>query len=171
MSTMDLQNQIFRVADPIARALDLEVVEVLCLGRGAGTVIQITLDKEGGIGIKECEGFHKSFGHALDLANIIPHDYGLEVSSPGLDRPLKHPKDYQRVIGKLLRIKVHEPNGGKRTCVGTLTDVGEEGIRLAVTQTKESFQETFLTWNQIAGAKREIEFSQMPDGDIDGCVS
>ena len=158
VSTMDLQDQIFRIAAPIAKALDLELVEVACQGKGAGTVVLITLDKEGGIGIKECEGFHKSLGHALDLAELIPHAYRLEVSSPGLDRPLKHLKDYQRVVGRLLRVKVHEPTGGKSLCVGRLTMVNEEGVRLAVKQAKGVVQEIALTWPQIAGAKQEVEF-------------
>ena len=158
MSTMDLQNQLFRMADPIARALDLELVDVACHGKGAGTVVLITLDKQGGIGIKECEGFHKSFGHALNLADLIPHTCRIEVSSPGLDRPLKCLKDYQRVVGRLLRVKVHEPNGGKGSCVGRLNTVDEEGVRLTVKHAKGSVQEIALTWTQIAGAKQEVEF-------------
>ena len=158
VSAMDLQDQLFRLAEPFARALDLELFGIACHGKGAGTVILITLEKEGGIGIKECESFHKSFRHALDLAELIPHAYRLEVSSPGLDRPLKHLKDYQRVVGKLLRVKVHDPNGGKGSWVGRLTSVGEEGVLLAVTQPKGPIQEMAFTWDQIAGAKQEIEF-------------
>ena len=158
MSTMDLQNQLFRMADPFAKALGLELVDIIYHGKGAGTVVLITLDKEGGIGIKDCEGFHKSFGHALDLAELIPHAYRLEVSSPGLDRPLKRLKDYQRVVGKLLRVKVHEPNGGKGSCVGRLTTVSDEGVLLAVEKAKGSVQEISFNWNQIADAKLEIEF-------------
>jgi len=155
---MDLQDQIFRLADPIARAMDLELVEISCQGKGAGFVVLITLDKVGGIGIKECEGFHKSFRHAFDLADLIPHAYRLEVSSPGLDRPLKQLKDYQRVVGKLVRVKVVEATGIKSSRVGRLLTAGEEGIRLEVKQIKGPAQELGLRWEQIAGAKQEIEF-------------
>lgn len=158
MKTSDLQDQIAQIAEPIAMALNLELIEVLCQGRGAGMMVLVTLDKEGGIGIKECEGFHKSFSHALDVADLIPHAYRLEVSSPGLDRPLKQLKDYRRVLGKLLRVKVHEPNGGVGLRIGTLEFADEKGLRLVLKPVKGIQHEEFFTWDQVAGGKQEIEF-------------
>ena len=158
MSAMDLQNQIFRIAEPIATAMGVELVEVSCQGKGAGFLVLITLDKVDGIGIKECEGFHKSFGHALNVAELIPHAFRLEVSSPGLDRPLKQLKDYQRVIGKLLRVKVVDPTGAKSSCVGRLLMASEEGIQLGVKQQKGPLKHVSLGWDQISGGRLEVEF-------------
>ncbi len=153
-----LRKQVYDIADPIAKALNLELVEVQCHGKGRGSVIRVTLDREGGIGIRDCEQFHHSLSHALDVADPVPHAYRLEVSSPGIDRPLKQLKDYQRVLGKVLRVKVQEQVQGQQIVIGRLSAVNPESVVLTVRSGKHraNEQDIELPWDAIIEAKQEV---------------
>lgn len=147
------------IAEPIAKALRLEIVEVECHGKGAKTIVRVIVEKEGGVGIQDCEQFHQSLGRALDVADPVPHAYRLEVSSPGLDRPLKRRKDYARAVGRNIRVKVHDPVHGKGTVVGQLAEVDDRGITLQVPVRKSrTYRRVALEWETIAQAKRDIEW-------------
>ena len=159
MDTKDLGKQVQDVADPIARALDLELLEVRCQGKGTGTVICVTLDKEGGLGIRDCEQFHQSLSRALDVETPVSCTYRLEVSSPGVDRPLKERKDFRRVMGRLLEVRVQGPDGEDRQVIGRLSALTESGITLVVQSGKKrKINEIDLSWECITGAKQKIEF-------------
>jgi len=154
-----LGSQVHRIAEPIAKALHLEIVEVECHGKGTKTVVRVIVEKEGGVGIKDCERFHHSLARALDVADPIPHSYRLEVSSPGLDRPLKQRKDYDQAIGRNIRVKVHDPIHGNGTFIGQLAEVNEQGITLQVPIRKSrTYRQVPLQWEAITQAKREIEW-------------
>ena len=159
MDTKDLGKQVQDVADPIARALDLELLEVRCQGKGTGTVICVTLDKEGGLGIRDCEQFHQSLSRALDVTAPVPCAYRLEVSSPGVDRPLKERKDFRRVVGRLLQVRVQDFNGEYRQVIGRLSAISESGITMVIQSGKQrKTSEIDFSWDSITEAKQEAEF-------------
>ena len=159
MDTKDLGKRVQGIAEPIARALDLELLEVRCQGKGTGTVICVTLDKEGGLGIRDCEQFHQSLRRALDVKVSAPYVYRLEVSSPGVDRPLKERKDFRRVMGRLLQVRVQDPDGEDRQVTGRLSALTESGITLVVQSGKKrKINEIDLSWDSITEAKQEVEF-------------
>jgi ribosome maturation factor RimP len=154
-----LESQVHRIAESIAKALRLEIVEVECHGKGAKTIVRVIVEKEGGVGIQDCEQFHHSLGRALDVTEPVSHAYRLEVSSPGLDRPLKQRKDYDQAVGLNIRVKVHDPIQGKGTFVGQLAEVDDRGITLQVPVRKSrTHRRVALEWDTIAQAKREIEW-------------
>ena len=154
-----LGSQVQRIAEPIAKALHLEIVEVECQGKGAKTIVRVIVEKEGGVGIQDCEQLHHSLGRALDVADPVPHAYRLEVSSPGVDRPLRRRKDYEEAVGRNIRVKVHDPVHGHRTVVGQLTEVDGQGITLQVPVRKSrTHRRVALTWETIAQAKRDIDW-------------
>jgi len=113
-----LAERVRAIAAPIIRALALELVEVQCAGHGTRTVIRVFVDKPGGVVVGDCEQVHLSLGHALDVEDPIPHAYTLEVSSPGLDRPLRRREDFQRSVGKLVSVKLRRPHNGQWRVVG-----------------------------------------------------
>ena len=152
-------SQVRRIAEPIAKALRLEIVEVECHGKGAKTIVRVIVDKDGGIGIQDCEQFHHSLGRALDVADPIPHAYRLEVSSPGVDRPLRRRKDYDEAVGRNIRVKVHDPVHGSGTFAGQLAEVDDQGITLQVPARKSrTHRRVAFEWGTIAQAKRDVEW-------------
>lgn len=153
-----LGSQVHRIAEPIAEALHLEIVEVECHGKGAKTIVRVIVEKEGGVGIQDCERLHHSLGRALDVADPVPHSYRLEVSSPGADRPLSRRKDYDRAVGRNIRVKVNDPVHGPGTFVGQLAEVDDRGITLQVPVRKSrTHRRVALEWDTIAQAKRDID--------------
>ena len=94
-----LNLRVQEIAAPILESHGLELVEAVCVGQGPRTIIRVFIDKPGGVTLTDCEQAHRSLSPALDVIDPFPHAYTLEVSSPGLDRPLRCPQDYRRLIG------------------------------------------------------------------------
>ena len=145
------------IAAPIARSLGVDVVDVECVGQGMRTLVRVFLDKPGGVSLDDCEQVHVSLGHALDVEDPIAHSYTLEVSSPGLDRPFKRRAQYHRALGTPVNLKLRTPINGQWRVVGTLREVREDGVTLAVEE-KRSEQIVQLTWEQIAEGRPQITF-------------
>lgn len=145
------------IATPIVRSLQLDLVDVECAGQGSRTMLRVFIDKPGGVSVGECEQVHQSLGHALDLEDLIPHAYTLEVSSPGLDRPLKRVEDYRRALGKLVSVKLAQPWQGQWRVVGRLLEVNEAGVTLSLTGAPPG-RTLQLEWGGIAESRLEIQF-------------
>jgi ribosome maturation factor RimP len=141
------------IADPIVRALALNLIDVECVGQGSRTVLRVFIDKPGGVSLDDCEQVHHSLGHALDVHDPIPHSYTLEVSSPGLDRAFKRRADYEQAIGKTINVKLRAPHEGRWRLVGLLMSLDDEGMALQVQQ-----QRIPVAWSAIAEARLEITF-------------
>jgi ribosome maturation factor RimP len=144
------------IADPIVRALDLDLVDVEYVGQGSRTFLRVFIDKAGGVSIEDCEQVHVSLGHALDVNDLIPHAYTLEVSSPGLDRAFKRRADYERALGKFVTIKLRSALDGQWRVDGRLLEIGDDGVTLQTSASPE--QRLLLHWNMIADARVEITF-------------
>ena len=150
-------DRISEAVSPILWTLGLELVDVACVGQGPRSVVRVFIDKSDGVTLDDCERAHKALGPALDVADPFPHAYTLEVSSPGLDRPFKRIQDYRRAIGKRVSLKLREPFAGQWRLVGTLTDVTDETVTLAVTEPRPPKAVT-LEQRVIAEAKRAVKW-------------
>ncbi len=157
MTSTQAAQRVQEIAAPILWAMGIELVDVVCVGQGPRTIVRVFIDKPGGVTLHDCEQVHLSLGPALDVADPIPHSYTLEVSSPGLDRPLKTPGDYQRSLGKLINVKLSRPREGQWRLVGRLVGVDDTGISITLAEGKTERVEP-LTWDWIAGARLEVEF-------------
>lgn len=145
------------IVTPILRALELELVDIECTGQGARTMLRVFIEKPGGVTLGDCEQVHQSLSHALDVEDPIPHAYTLEVSSPGLDRPLRQREDFRRVLGRQVGIKFRQPRDGEWRVRGRLVDVQDTGVTLA--RTGSSREENILVdWAEIAEARQEVTF-------------
>lgn len=120
-------------------------------------LVRVFIDKPGGVTLGDCEAVHLSLGHALDVEDPIPHAYTLEVSSPGLDRPLTRRTDYERSRGKRVRIKLRAPVNGQWTAVGTLLAADDTGVTVGLSP-GDPERPLHLDWSMIAETKLEIEF-------------
>jgi ribosome maturation factor RimP len=160
-SAVALADRVRDVVLPIARALRLDVVEVACVGRGAGMQVRVFIEKAGGVTLRDCEQLHQSVGHALDIADPIPHAYTLEVSSPGVNRPLTTQADFSRHLGYAVSVKLRAPLEGEWRVRGRLAAVTEEGLVVEVPRGKVPARVP-LTWAEIVDGRREVEFTRRP---------
>lgn len=94
---------------PVIQANDFELVDVEYVKEAGTRYLRAYIDKEGGITIDDCELVSRAFGERLDAEDFIEESYVLEVSSPGLGRPLKKEKDFARSIGKDVEVKLFKP--------------------------------------------------------------
>ena len=154
-----LSLRVQEIAAPILKSHGLELVEAVCVGQGPRAVIRIFIDKPGGITLTDCEQAHRSLSPALDVIDPFPHAYTLEVSSPGLDRPLKGPQDYRRLMGQPVTLKLREPIQAQWRVVGTVMEVTDEAVTLALQQ-KKATETVRIEFDQIALARRKVEFSK-----------
>lgn len=120
-------------------------------------MVRVFIDKPNGVNVSDCEQVHLSLSHALDVQDPIPHAYTLEVSSPGLDRPLKRREDYVRSIGKLVNLKLARPSDGQWRVSGRLRSLNEEGVLLEISGSKQ-VEAKLVAWDAIGQARLEVEF-------------
>ncbi len=132
----DLQ-KIREIVERVAASSCLEVVEVDLRGGGKSRTLRIFIDKPSGISHEDCAGLSREVSVILDAEDVIPGgSYLLEVSSPGLDRKLLKPADYQRFVGSLVKIKTRQPLDGTRLFQGRLQGLREGRVALEVTTKK-----------------------------------
>jgi ribosome maturation factor RimP len=108
-STMkeSLQERISQIAEAVAEGQGIELVDAQLLGGGKHRVLRLLIDKTGGVTHEDCQSVSHAVGEALDAGDLIPgQGYTLEVSSPGVDRPLVKARDYERFIGQRVQVQV-----------------------------------------------------------------
>ncbi len=126
-------SKIEEIAKRVADSEGLELVEVEVKGGGAHRLVRISIDKPEGVTHGDCELVSQQVGTILDVEDVVPGGrYTLEVSSPGVERKLLKPQDYQRFQGKKARITLREPVEGRRHWEGTLAGLEEGMIHLDV---------------------------------------
>ncbi len=150
-------HRVQEVISPILWALGLELVEVVCVGRGPRSVVRVLIDKPGGVSVTDCERAHKALGPALDVADPVPHAYTLEVSSPGLDRPFKRLQDYQRAIGKEVTLKLRQPLNGQWRVTGRLEEADEHLVSVVISAQAREPQTLKLEREHIAEARLVVK--------------
>ena len=155
-SSQPVIDRLHEVISPILWTLGLELIDVVCVGRGPRSVVRVLVDKPGGVTITDCEQAHKALGPALDVADPFPHAYTLEVSSPGLDRPFQRTQDYQRAIGKQVNLKLRQPLEGQWRITGELMQADETLVVLAIGTHRDS-QTIELSREIIAEAKLVVK--------------
>lgn len=115
------------IARRVAESESIEVVQVDVLGGGAQRLVRIYIDKPEGVSHADCELISQQVGTILDVEDVIPGHYTLEVSSPGVERKLIKPKDFQRFLGKKAKVVLREPVENQRHWEGTLAGF-EDGV-------------------------------------------
>jgi len=153
----DLSHVIRHVGAPIAMALGIEILDIHCIGSPSNPLVRLVLDKDGGVGIDDCEQFHQSLRRAWEITQPSGPTCRFEVSSPGLDRPLKVRKDFQRVISKRLCVTVQNDAGKPEVVIGRLITLNDSGLQLVDDRSKAR-QERCVPWSAIVKATVEVEF-------------
>ena len=125
----EIVNRVRELLLPILEEGGFELVDIEFVREPVGWVLRIYADRpEGGITISDCQWISERIGTLLDVEDLIPHSYNLEVSSPGLDRPLKTRRDFERHKGVVVKIKTHEPMDNQRNFKGEVIATSEGGV-------------------------------------------
>ncbi|ADW19045.1 protein of unknown function DUF150 [Desulfobulbus propionicus DSM 2032] len=135
-------------AEPLLADMGMELVEVQFRREGHGWVLRFFIDKEGGITIDDCADVSREISAYLEVEDLIDHAYHLEVSSPGLERPLRKKEDFHRFIDRLIRVKLREPLGEQKVLTGTL--LGMEGDTVLLALDSETVR---IDWENISKAR------------------
>ncbi|HEX7713811.1 MAG TPA: ribosome maturation factor RimP [Bacillota bacterium] len=118
-----IEDLVSRLAEPLAQELGYELVEVEYHKEGPNWVLRCMIDYPAGVGLNECQRFSEALSELLDREDPIPGSYLLEVTSPGVERPLVKDRDFIRFTGNRIEVRLNQPIGGSRRLQGLLTGV------------------------------------------------
>ena len=155
--------QIRAIADRVARSHGLEIWDIVSRRETTGQVVRVFIDRPGPAGtpeesvsIEDCEQVSREIGTILDVEDPLPFAYTLEVSSPGLDRPLRDERDYRRFAGRLVKIVVSEAVDNQKAFEGRLRGVEDRTVLLEGPKGRMHR----LPLQLITRGKLEVEFSR-----------
>ena len=123
-----LPERVEKEIEAIAASEGLELVHIEYRKQGHGFLLRIDIDKEGGVTIEDCELVSHQVSAFLEVEDVVPTEYELQVSSPGLDRKFYKPSDYGKFIGRLVRVRTSKAIRGLHVIVGRLKEYDGETI-------------------------------------------
>ena len=153
MDLDQLSQEITALIQPVVEGAGFELVEVQYRQEPAGWTLRIIIFQKDGVSIDDCAKISREASHLLDVEDLLPHKYNLEVSSPGLDRPLRTERDFERYINEKVTLIVVGPNEKNKDMIGVLRGVRSGEITV---QTEEG--QEILPIERIVKAKLVIEF-------------
>ena len=116
---------------PVVESAGMELVQVIFRTEGGRRVLRVTVDREGGVDLDTISDVSERVSRRLDLEGFADGPYSLEVSSPGIERPLRAPRDFERHVGAKVKVKTVAPVNGSRTHIGGLLSADAEAITIA----------------------------------------
>ena len=149
----DIEGKVRGLAEDAALGLRVSLEGVEVFGRGRRMLLRVFVDKEGGITLDECGAFSRALGALLDVEDPIKGAYTLEVSSPGLDRPIKDLHDFKKQTGKLVRVVTKEKVDNQNFFIGRIAEVAEDRIVLALSGDKK----VEISPENVSRARLEVE--------------
>jgi len=160
----DVVSRAEALVEPLVRAEGLELIELEYAREPAGWVLRLFVDrpgrdpmsKEGGVGLEECARVSHAVETALEVEDLVPHAYSLEVSSPGINRPLRRPEHFAKVVGQRVKVKTYGPLGQppRKSFSGVLLQSGAADITVQV----EGGGAFHIPLRDIAKANLDFEF-------------
>src|SRR6202049_2846894 len=162
------------IAERVAASSGLEIVEIEFLGGGRGRMLRVFLDKPGagptaendplaGVTHEDCANFSREFGTILDVEDVMPGSYTLEVSSPGLDRKLIKPADFNRFTGSRLKLTTRQPVDNNRHFEGRLESFKDGRLTLDLSLASHKSRKKM---GAAAGEKIEIDFANIEKANL-----
>lgn len=131
--------QLEAIIEPAVAALGYELVGIEYLGQGRHSLLRVYIDSENGITVDDCEQASRQISAVMDVEDPIRGQYTLEVSSPGLERPLFKPEHYERFKGNLVQLRLRVPIDGRRKYVGELHGVRDGDVVVVVDGEERTF--------------------------------
>ena len=163
-------DRIREIAERVAASSGLEVVEVEFLGGGKARMLRVFLDKPAagadplaGVTHEDCANFSREFGTILDVEDVMPGSYTLEVSSPGLDRKLTKAADFARFTGSRMKLTTRQPVGNNKHFEGRLESFKDGRLTLDLSVASHKSRKKM---GEAAGEKIEIEFANVEKANL-----
>jgi ribosome maturation factor RimP len=138
---------------PVVEGAGLELVEVSFEREQGRRVLRVMVDREGGVGLDAIAEVSGRISRRLDLEGFEAGPYALEVSSPGVERPLRDPGDFVRRVGERIKVKTASPVDGTRTLTGTIIEADDRQLKIATDQGERE-----LPFEEIASARTVFEW-------------
>lgn len=147
------------LARPLVESQGLELVDVEFVKEGGKRYLRLYIDKEGGIGLDDCAAVSHVVGERLDEVDPIAENYFFEVSSPGIERPLKKDSDFSRFVGSQVAVSTYGPIDGEKLFVGELLGLKDGAIHLRLpAKGKSPEREVLLDRAKVAKVKLQVDF-------------
>lgn len=150
---MELTDRVIELVKDYLEEHGIELIEVIFRREGSGMVLRLVADTAQGIKVSECADLNNYLSEALDKEDLIQDRYTIEVSSPGLDRPIKTDRDFERSMGKELELTTFEAVDGRKTHEGVLMGIDKENIVI-----ERQGISIIVPRDKIALARLKIEF-------------
>ena len=160
--TSDTADSVRRIAQRVAADRGLELVDVQVSGAHRGGAVRVFVDRPGGIGLVDLQSLSEEVSAVLDVEDPIEGRYTLEVSSPGLDRPLRSAADFRRVVGQRVHLLTLQPVAGHADWTGRLASVAEDDtLRLEVAG-PSGVAPLEVALSLVASARQEVLIPSTP---------
>lgn len=153
MAKKKIEESVGEIAGKIVEKNSFELVDVEFVKEGSNWYLRVYIDKPGGITIDDCQIVSEELSGELDKKDPIEQSYFLEVSSPGLDRPLKKQSDFDKFKGELVEVKVFKPIDGKKLFEGELVGLIDDNVVIMINGSCVNFEK-----DKVALVRRAIKF-------------
>ena len=132
-----ISDKVEALARPVVEEEDCKLWSVEYIKEAGTWYLRIFIDKDGGVGIADCEAISRRLDPILDEADPIPESYVFEVGSAGAERELKRPSDFEQFIGSDVEVKLYQSYEGRKTLVGTLEEYNDGNITVSGVELKK----------------------------------
>ena len=153
MSLNDLIMKVTDLIEPVIESLGIELDELEFKRMKGKALLRVFIDRKGGVTIDDCERVSREIEAVLDVEDPIPYSYVLEVSSPGLDRPLRKPEDFRKYSGSRARVITIDPIEKQNFFVGQIVEAGDSDIRILLQKDRT----ITIPYENISKARLEVE--------------
>jgi ribosome maturation factor RimP len=150
---MEVREEVRHLAQPLAEEAGLELVDVEFAVQGRHRILRVFLDKPGGVTVGDCASFSRRLSDCLDMNQLLAGSFHLEVSSPGLDRPIRTQAEAERFVGGRVSLLAHEPRAGRRKFDGVLlvAEPSRVGVRL------DDAGEQWFDWTELKSVRLVVD--------------
>ena len=148
-----IKEKVRGIIEPVISAIGIQLDDIELSKMRGKALLRVFIDREGGVTIDDCEHVSREVEAILDVEDPIPCSYVLEVSSPGLDRPLKGPKDFKRFTGRDVRVVTVQPIDKQTFFIGKIAGAGDSEIELLLPQDRQ----VTIAYKNISKARLEVE--------------
>lgn len=153
MARSKTEQEVIKLLEPIIEEKEIFLWDIEFKKEGPSYVLRVFLDKEGGIGLDDCEEVSRALSDKLDETDPIPQEYMLEVSSAGLDRIIKYDFHFEKCQGKNVDVKLFAANDGLKEFTAKLIGHDEENIKFEIDGNEKAFPK-----NKISSVRLTVEF-------------